>query len=182
MKTIIILLSITFTFASVSNAQNFFTKNGMISFFSKSPLENITGVNNQAVSVLNTATGDIKFSVIVKGFQFKKALMQEHFNENYMESAKYPKATFNGNVTNIGSINFTKDGEYKVSVTGDMMIHGVTKKVTAPAVITVKAGRLLAASAFTVLLSDYTIRIPKVVENNIAKTIDIKVDCNYEPK
>lgn len=182
MKTLTILLATTLAFATVSNGQNFFTKNGMISFFSKSPLENISAINNQAVSVFNAATGDIKFSVIIKGFQFKKALMQEHFNENYMESGKYPKATFSGNIPNIGSVNFKKDGEYKVSVTGDVTIHGVTKKVTAPAVITIKQGHLVCASLFTVLLSDYNISIPKLVENNIAKTIEIKVDCNYEPK
>ena len=75
-------------------AQNYFTKNGKISFFSKTSMENIDAVNNQVVSVVNTQTGDMGFSVLINSFLFKKALMQEHFNENYMESAKYPKATF----------------------------------------------------------------------------------------
>ncbi|MBC7690022.1 MAG: YceI family protein, partial [Aquabacterium sp.] len=90
MNRIIFLLGVSFAVINTSVAQNYFTKNGMLSFFSKSALENITAVNNQVVSVLNTTTGETKFSMTIKGFKFKKALMQEHFNENYMESDKYP--------------------------------------------------------------------------------------------
>jgi len=90
-----ILILVTFFFVTLStNAQNFITKNGKISFFSKTDVENIDAVNNQAVSLINSQTGSVAFSVLVNGFLFKKALMQEHFNENYMESTKYPKASF----------------------------------------------------------------------------------------
>lgn len=180
MKWIISLLLAT-AINSVQ-AQNYFTKNGQISFFSKSPLEDISANNNQVVSVLNSASGDIKFSVIIKGFQFKKALMQEHFNENYMESEKYPKASFSGTITDISKIDVSKNGDYKVTVSGDLTIHGITKKITAPANISVKAGKLNSTAVFNVLLADYNISIPKVVENNIAKTIEVTVDCDYEPK
>ncbi|MCW3111521.1 MAG: YceI family protein [Segetibacter sp.] len=182
MKRIILLLLAAIAFTSVTHAQTYFTKNGMISFFSKSSLENISASNNQVVSVLNTKTGEIKFSVMINGFQFKKALMQEHFNENYMESEKYPKALFSGTIADISSVDLTKDGDYPVTANGDLTLHGVTKKITAPAVLTVKSGKLTGTTSFNVLVADYNIGIPKVVENNISKSIEIKVNCNYEPK
>lgn len=108
--------------------------------------------------------------------------MQEHFNENYMESDKYPKATFSGTITDPGKVSFTKDGDYKVNVNGDLAMHGVTKKITVPTTFTIKSGKLTGSSTFTVLLADYNISVPKIVENNIAKSIEIKVNCSYEPK
>lgn len=182
MKNLITCISFLLLSTQMLQAQNYFTKNGKISFFSKTSMENIDAVNNQAVSVVNTKTGDMAFSVLVNGFLFKKALMQEHFNENYMESGKYPKATFKGAVTDISKLNLAKDGSYAVSVTGDLSMHGVTNKVTVPATFVVKNGKLSGNTTFTVKLADYNISVPKVVENNIAKTIEIKVDCNYEPK
>jgi hypothetical protein len=182
MRNIIYLLLVLIASMGRVQAQNFFTKNGQVSFFSKSPLENISATNNQVLSVLNTASGDIKFSVMIKGFQFRKALMQEHFNENYMESGQFPKASFGGTVAGIEKIDLSKDAEYPVSVSGDLQIHGVTKKVTVPGTISVKAGKPYARAVFNVLLADYNISIPKLVENNIAKTIELKVDCSYDPK
>lgn len=163
-------------------AQKSYTKNGSILFFSKSPLENIDSKNNQVMSVLNTQTGDIQFSVIIKAFHFKKALMEVHFNENYMESTKFPKATFKGAVTELSKISFAIDGSYTVSVSGDMTIHGVTKKITAPGLITVKNGVPSAASKFSVKLADYNITIPKLVKDNISEKIDITVACTYDQK
>lgn len=105
--------------------------------------------------------------------------MQEHFNENYMESAQFPKGSFKGKILDLTKVNFTKDGSYKVSVSGDLTLHGETNKVTVPAIITVKGKGVEAKASFTVKLDDYKISIPKVVENNISKTIEINVDCNY---
>lgn len=165
-----------------AGAQNFITKNGKISFFSKTDVEDIVAVNNQAVSIINSQTGSVQFSVMVNGFLFKKALMQEHFNENYLESDKYPKATFKGALTEMDKVNFKKDGIYNTTVTGDLNIHNVTNKVTVPAVITVKGNSISANATFKVKLDDYKITVPKVVENNISKTIELKVDCNYEAR
>ncbi len=178
-----ILIFVTFFFVTLStNAQNFITKNGKISFFSKTDVENIDAVNNQAVSLINSQTGSVAFSVLVNGFLFKKALMQEHFNENYMESTKYPKASFKGSITDMSKVDFKKDGSYNVTVTGDLNMHNVTNKVTVAAVILVKGNTVSANTTFKVKLDDYKIAIPKVVENNISKTIDLKVDCNYEAR
>src|SRR6476661_8884814 len=100
MKTLLTTAFILIISSSLS-AQKIYTKNASITFFSKSPLENIDAKNNQVMSVLNTETGEMQFSVIIKAFHFQKALMEEHFNENYLESGKFPKATFKGNVTDV---------------------------------------------------------------------------------
>ena len=172
MKYILSLLLILST-SQISLAQKVYTKNGTITFFSKSPLENITAINKQVMSVLNTENGDLQFSLLVKGFHFEKALMEEHFNENYMESDKFPKSTFKGIISNVASVDFTKEGEYAVSVSGDLTIHGVTQKVSVPGTIRVKNGNVSAVSTFKVKVADYNISIPKVVKDNIAEQIEI---------
>lgn len=182
MKTLTLILISILTTTQAIHAQSYLTKNGKISFFSKTDIENIEAVNNQAVSVITPQTGSIAFSVLITGFLFKKALMQEHFNENYMESSKYPKAGFKGTITDLSKVNFTTDGSYNVTVSGDLNIHNVTNKVTVPAVIVVKGGKVSANATFKVKLEDYKISVPKIVEANISKTIEIKVDCNYNPK
>ena len=178
-----ILLSVTvIAFINIASAQNYFTKNGKVSFYSHTNIEDIEAVNNQVVSVLNAGTGEIKFSMVIKGFLFKKALMQEHFNENYMESDKFPKSTFNGTITDLTKLNTSKEGTYTVNVNGDLTIHGVTRKVTIPATIQVNKGGINATTSFKILLSDYNISIPTIVRGNISKNIEIKVECNYDTK
>ncbi len=183
MKTIsfFTILAIFFI-TTTATAQKVYTKNGSISFFSKSPLENISADNNQVMSVLNQQTGDMQFSVLIKGFRFKKSLMEEHFNENYLESNKYPKAVFKGMVADLSKINFSKDGTYPVIVSGDLTMHGVTNKVSAPGTISIKAGVAYASSKFTLKLADYKITIPNLVKDNISKQIDISVSCSYTQK
>jgi polyisoprenoid-binding protein YceI len=163
-------------------AQKVYTKNGGISFFSKSPLENIQADNNQVMSVLNTQTGDLQFSVLIKSFHFKKSKMEEHFNEDYMESEKYPKSLFKGKVTNLSKINFAVDGSYAAEISGDLTIHGVTKKVATTGTIVIKSGIATATSAFKVKLADYNVSIPRIVKDNIAEIIDINVSCVYDKK
>jgi polyisoprenoid-binding protein YceI len=116
----------------------------------------------------------------MKSFEFEKALMQEHFNENYVESAKFPDATFKGKVININEINFTKNGKYKAFVEGDLKIHGVTKKVKQNGSIEVKDGKIIIIAKFPIILKDYNIKIPKAVINNIAENVDITVNTTLE--
>ena len=165
---------------AATNAQQVFTKNGRIAFYSNTPLEDISADNNQVMSVLNTKTGELQFSVLVKNFHFKKALMEEHFNDSYLESHKYPKATFKGLITDVAKVNFANDGAYPVTVSGDLTIHGVTKKITAPGTITVKGGKAAGTASFLLAPADYNISIPKVVRNNIAEKIEVTVNCNYD--
>jgi hypothetical protein len=184
-KKIILLVVIITGVVSITNkvnAQVYFTKNGSISFFSKTSLENINAENNQVISILNVQTGVIEFSVLNNAFQFPKAKMQEDFNENYIESDKYPKSTFKGNITDISSISSLKDGSYKVNVKGDLMIHGISKNIMLPATITIKDGKISAITSFKILIKDYNIKVPSIVTNKIAESIEITVSCNYEKK
>ncbi len=176
-KIFVLLLSVLSVYAA--NAQKYISKNGHVSFYSSTPIENIEANNNQAASILDASTGELVFNVLIKSFEFKNALMQEHFNENYMESDKFPKASFKGKITNISAVSFSKDGCYNVDVTGDLTIHGVTKPVTAKGSISVKGETVSAESKFLVQPSDYNIQIPKLVEGKIAKQIEVRIDLTY---
>lgn len=162
-------------------AQMQLTRNGKITFFSKAPVENIEAVNNEVTSLFDTQKGEFAFTVLIKSFKFQKALMEEHFNENYMESNTFPKANFKGTIKDISKVNFSKDGTYNVTVKGDLTVHGVTKNIEAPGTITVAGGKISAASKFTIKVKDYNIKIPSTLVNNIAETVDVSVDCKYEP-
>jgi len=166
--------------AQMAMGQKYFSKSGKVSFYSEAPLEKIEAENTSASTAIDVATGSIEWAVLIKGFKFEKALMQEHFNENYMESPVYPKARFKGRIDNIKEINFTKDGTYNVNASGQLEIHGVTNPVTTKGVITVKNGSIVAKSKFSVLVADYGIQIPKLVAENIAKSVDITVEATYQ--
>jgi polyisoprenoid-binding protein YceI len=156
----------------------FYTKTGKISFFSTTSLEDIEAINKSVVALLDTKTGDIQFAALIKGFEFKKALMQEHFNgSDYMESDKYSKAEFKGQVTNNSEINYTTEGTYTAKVKGKLSIHGVTKDIEASGKITVKEGKPTLNSVFNVLIADYNINPPKLQRDNISKSIKVTVDC-----
>ncbi len=178
MKTQLFILALLI-FSHFAVAQRYISKNGHIWFYSHTPIEDIEAHNRQVVSILDALSGTIQFSLLVKSFEFKIALMQEHFNENYMESDKFPKAGFKGIVNDIETIDFNKDGDYPVEVSGDLFIHGVTKPVTTKGTITVAGSAISARAKFIVAPKDYDIKIPSVVENNIAKEIEVSVDVTY---
>lgn len=180
MKKIVLTVSLLIAVSALF-AQKYITKNGHIKFYSETPMETIEAHNRQVNSALDISTGDFVFKVLIKSFEFEKALMQEHFNENYMESDKMPDATFTGKITNLSAINFTKDGSYEATIEGDLKIHGVTQKVTHQGTLEVTAGKITGKSVFSVKLADYEIKVPKTVVNNIAEEIQITVDVNLEP-
>jgi len=182
MKKILALIFLNALSVAVFSQTIFMTRNGQISFFSKTPVENIEGVNNEVTSMIDTGKGDLVFAVLIKSFHFEKALMEEHFNENYLESNTYPKATFQGKIINASSIKFDKDGTYEAKVEGDLTMHGVKQHQTATGTITVSKGKLSAVSNFTIKLADYKIEIPSLVADKISPTIEIRVNCQYEPK
>lgn len=175
----IFLLATAAAFPAVAQKQ--FTKTGHIWFYSAAPLENIEAHNYQATSILNPETGDLVFKVAMNGFQFPNAEMQRHFNEKYVESEKYPQTVFTGKIMNLEKVDFKKDGSYQVVVEGKLDMHGVPQQVKASGTITVKGGKISATSLFQVAVADYQIKIPAAVKDNIAKTIDIHVDVQYEP-
>ena len=176
-----ILAAILLMGAANVNAQKYFTREAKVSFFSDTPLEKIEALNNAATSVIDAESGRLEFAILIKAFQFEKALMQEHFNENYMESSQYPKSTFKGQLVDASAVDFGKDGTYPVKVAGTLTIHGVAKEIEADGQIDIKNGVPSATSSFEVAVADYGIKIPAVVRDNIAKTVRIDMSADYQP-
>ena len=176
MKKLTTLLAIILFAASLAHAQKYMTKGGTIKFFSATPMEKIEGINRQVNSALDFSTGNFVFKGLIRGFEFEKALMQEHFNENYMESDKFPNSTFSGKIINIKEITLDKDGVYKVIVEGDLTMHGVTNKIKTNGTLEVKGGKVLGKATFNVAPKDYNITIPQAVIKNISETIQVDVN------
>ena len=179
MKKILTLFTVILFTAHPAFAQKYFTKTGIISFSAGTSLEDINAVNKPATSLMDAATGKIEFAVLIRGFEFKRALMQEHFNENYMESSKYPKAVFKGNI--VEAIPFNKPGTYTATVKGILEMHGVKKETTAKGTIKVSAQSVQAQSRFSVNTSDFNVSIPGVVKDKVSQVVNISVNCNYTP-
>jgi hypothetical protein len=176
---VFIFLSFFLLKIDVGNAQIFSARDGEISFFSSTPLENIDAHNKSVNSFINISKKEILFIVPIRSFEFKKKLMQEHFNENYMESDKFPSASFSGVL--LGDFDVTKNGVYEVTASGNLKIHGIEKKISEKGKISVTDGTFTLESAFSVLLNDYNIEKPKIVYQNIAERIEIKIKMNYIP-
>lgn len=165
-------------------AQKYMTRTGKISFNATAPNspEKIEAVNNEVANILDAATGDVVFQVLVKSYKFERALMQEHFNEKYMESDTYPKSEFKGKIMNLSDINFTKDGTYDAKVSGKLTIHGVTKDVSTTGTITVKGNTLGMKSKLTVKMADYKISVPAVVADKVGKEAIITIESSLTKK
>ncbi len=179
MKILLTLFLVTFAYCSI--AQRYITKNGNIYFLSDAPLMKIEGINNKVNSALNSKNGMFVFKVLMKSFVFENALLEEHFNENYAESDKYPVSTFKGKITNIEDVNFNTSGTYKVNVEGDLNIHGVTHNIKTDGVFIVYKKGIKGKAEFKIKLTDYNIDIPKVVTGKIAEEILIKVNIDLKP-
>jgi len=180
MKKFTILMIFMLTTSLLANAQKYMTKSGTIRFYSETPVEKIEALNRQVNSALDFSTGNFVFKVLIRGFEFEKALMQEHFNENYMESEKFPNSTFNGKIVNIKDVNLGKDGVYKVVAEGDLFIHGVTNKVKVNGTLEVKGGKIIGKATFNVAPRDYNITIPKAVIKNISEAIQVDINISLE--
>ncbi len=165
--------------ARSASAQQYTVADGYISFYSSAPLEDIQAVNRKVNSLFSSATGEIAFSVPVSGFEFKKKLMQEHFNEKYLESEKFPRATFTGR---INGYDASVSGIQNVQAAGKLTIHGVTREVNVPGTIARQGENLIMKSKFTVRLEDYSVSIPKILWQNIAEQVEVTVDLVYKPR
>ena len=177
-KISILLISISlFAFQA---KQNLFYSNAIeASIYSETPLENIDATSKKCVSVYNIEKGDIQFNIPIKSLKFKKGLMEEHFNENYVESDKFPFAKFKGKVNQ--AIDLLKNGEFPVTVTGELDLHGVKKQRTINGTIKVNQGLISVYSRFNVPCNDHDIKIPKLVFKKIAETIQVTISGNYSP-
>ncbi|MDH4091701.1 MAG: YceI family protein [Cyclobacteriaceae bacterium] len=159
--------------------QKYVVEKSSVSFYSEAAIEDIYAENTRTPGIFNEASGDIAFSIPIKAFQFKKSLMQEHFNEKYLESDKYPKSTFQGKVN--GFLN-TAAGIQSVKATGKLTIHGVTKEVEIPGTIEFDGGKLTMKTKFIVKLEDYNVKIPQLMWKNIAEQVEVTVDFTFKPQ
>jgi polyisoprenoid-binding protein YceI len=158
-------------------AQRYVAENGSISFFSQAPVENIEAGNNKVTSLFNVSDGMVAFSVPIKEFQFEKKLMQEHFNDKYMESDRFPRATFSGKVT---GYSMTGAGLQSVRAKGKLSIHGIVKEIDVPGTFEVKNGQVVVKSKFKVLNKDYGIEIPQLLWKNVSEEIEITINMTYK--
>lgn len=180
MKTkVVALLFLLGMYAPIFAQDKLITKTGHIWFYSHAPLEDIEAHTRQAVAIIITAKGTIAVMIPIMSFEFRKTLMQEHFNENYMESAKYPKATFTGSINNLSDINPKKNGIYKTVVEGELTIHNITKHIKVAGTVEVKDGKCNVKSTFKVQLKDYNIAIESRFSKNIAPVIEVNIDLSF---
>jgi hypothetical protein len=179
MKLPILITIAILTVASHAFGQKFVADKTYILFYSHATIEDITADNKKASSIFNAATGDIVFSIPINEFQFAKSLMQEHFNEKYMESDKFPKATFQGK---IAGYDAAATGPQSLKATGKLTIHGVTKEVENPGTLEKQNDKLSMKTKFIVKLADYDIEIPQLLWQNIAEQVEVTGDFVYKPQ
>ncbi|PZR36759.1 MAG: YceI family protein [Azospira oryzae] len=174
-----IYLSLLFILiASVVFGQKFTTEQSSVSFYSHAAVEDISAKNTATTSIFNSATGEIVFSIPVTDFVFEKSLMQEHFNEKYLETETYPKSTFKGKI--IG-FNESATGEQQVKAQGKLTLHGVTKDIEVSGTAVMKSTKLVLKSKFIIVLEDYNVKRPKFAWQNIAEQVEVTVEFTYKP-
>ena len=181
MKTTVIFVLTVLSFQIVIGQDKYLTNEGVISFYSHTAIEDITAINEKVAAVIDSESGEVAIIVVMSEFQFEKKLMQEHFNENYVESEKYPKAIFNGHITDNGKVDYKAPGIYEVQVKGEMTIHGVAREVTSEGTVEVSRNGITARTKFMLNPEQYEIKIPKVVRNNIADNMEITVELFCTP-
>ncbi|MGB5665624.1 MAG: YceI family protein [Maribacter sp.] len=161
------------------NAQDkYLTKDGFVTFFSHSIVEDIKADNNQVLSVIDTETGKIAIQLLMRSFMFEKSLMREHFNENYVESYKYPKATFSGEIKNYNELN--KENR-ETEIVGLLTVHGEVKEISTKVNVDISEDEIILTGDFKVDVADFNIKIPAIVANNIAKTIKVSFELHHKP-
>ncbi|NTD99264.1 YceI family protein [Agrobacterium tumefaciens] len=176
----ILFLAVMGLFCLPAFSQIISTNKAQVSFYSKTPLEDIEAKSVTGNSVIDVKTGKIIFRLSNRSFEFPKKLMQEHFNENYMESDKYPTSEFKGTLS--APVNLAKDGLTKMDVDGTLTVHGVTKPCKAKVDILVSKGTVSATSTFKIKIADHKIEIPTIVFKKIAEEIDVRIQATYIEK
>ncbi len=178
-KHVILIAAFTAIFFSKSFGQIYMADSARVSFFSKTSAEDIDAANTVCKPIMSISTNEFDVSLINTSFDFPKPLMKEHFNEDYMESSKFPKTVFTGKIN--GTVDYTEDGTYNVTVTGTMDMHGVKKQITVPGTITVKGNVLFVYAKFNVKIADYNIKLPSFLSMNVADNVDVTVKATMKP-
>ncbi|WP_018616118.1 YceI family protein [Segetibacter koreensis] len=178
---VVAILLFSFTSLFAQEAKIFSVKSGKISFQSDAPFETIRASSNDVKGLLEIEKKLFAFKVRMESFDgFNSSLQKEHFNENYIESSKFPEATFNGKI--IEDVDLTKDGNYTIRAKGNFTVHGISQERIIKSDVAVKNGKINIESAFSVLLDDHNIPIPKVVKDKLSSEINVKVNCELEPR
>ncbi|MGQ8337762.1 YceI family protein [Sunxiuqinia sp. A32] len=164
----------------IAESQIAVSKSVVLSFFSEAPLEDIYAESKKGVSAIDLDSQLIYFKVPIRTFEFEKSLMQKHFNENYLESDKYPNAEFNGTI--LDTFDIRQNGILSVKVKGDLKIHNVTKSYAAKGEISIFNQEITAKSTFNIRLVDHNIKIPRLVIKNIAEVVEVSVLASYKLK
>jgi len=178
MKRLIILALLILPLTVSFGQQRMVARQGQVTFFSYTSVENIEATNNQAFSFLDLNTNEIAISMLMRAFVFKKALMREHFNESYIESDIYPKASFEGTILDF---NPALDEAQTRIIKGKISLHGVTKEVEIKATFKRENNLVIMSGSFSMLVADYQIKIPPIVAGNIAKSIEVTFNIQYTP-
>lgn len=160
-------------------AQSFLSRNGTVSFYSDAAMEKIEAHNHQVITKMDVTTGQMSFAILIKAFQFEKQLMQQQFNQDYLESQTYPKASFQGKIQNLNNINFEQDGTYPITVRGILNLHGVSREVEEKGTITVGSGQIRLNAKFWIVLSDYNVKRPAILKDKIAKDVLVEVNTVF---
>ena len=179
MNKIIPLFFLFISFADFDTKQiKLIARQGQVTFFSYTSLENIEAKNNQVLSILDVDKQEIAISMLMRAFVFKKDLMYEHFNESYIESDLYPKANFEGKIIDFNDL---LEGIQTRIIRGNLTIHGVTKEIDIKSTIENLEGVYIISGEFEVFVNDFQIKIPPILASNIAKTISIQFKFQYQP-
>lgn len=172
MKRIVKILMINLLMTNQLYSQLYSTQTGETNFFSETPVENISAINKTVGAILNTANNEIAVSMKMTAFDFPNKLMQEHFNENYMESEKFPAGSFKGKIVEV--VDFTKNGSYDVTARGFLTLHGIAQPRDLKGKLTIDNQKISLSCNFDVKLVDHKIDVPKLVFAKIAEVITVK--------
>lgn len=177
MRKFLLYLFFFSSFQAVAQ-KKFGAEKSSLTFFSDGVIEDIKADNNKVTSIIDIVRGEMAFLVRIKDFQFEKKLMQIHFNEKYMESEKFPKATFLGSLKGYDQ---NKTGIQNVTAQGKLFIHGIYRDVVVPGTIDVKSNSVSVKAKFKIKLADYNITTPQILFKNIAEEVEVKLDITYSP-
>lgn len=178
MNKVISLFFLFVFYGQQPTEEKIIARQGRVSFFSYTSVENIKAENNQVLSIIDLSTHDIAVSMLMNAFVFEKALMREHFNESYIESDIYPKATFEGKISDFDP---SQEGEQTRMVSGTFSMHGVSKELEIKTKIENIKGTYIVSGTFEAYVKDYSIKIPPLLAGNIAKTISVDFRFEYRP-
>jgi len=161
-----------------TSAQKYITRTGVIEIYSQTPLFTFKGVNKKVGSILDAEIGELVASTLIRSFSFEQTLVEERFNEIYMDADRYPKSTFQGKITDYKKINFSVDGSYNITIEGKLTMHGVTNYIKERGLLTIKNGNIIAKTEFKVSLKAYKIEVEKAYNQD---EVLLKLQFNYRP-